>query len=586
MNNKIYEDIWLSFNQNNLKQINLRFATKQSELIFSEIEEYFNSKSNYKLIHLSSISSDDEHYLKEKAILFQCLVENFKKTITKSKAKLSFDDREFQLQGIEDKFIYAICPFSGEIIKSNKSVVVTRDVIFYRFSSREIFYVITTNLGSGFKKGAIYFPNNELIIQWDENTWGFNKGHLIQFKALLVSNFNEFNYYFSDDTQQRKIAVIIGCSHFAHEILNELSGIYRIYRKGSLNKIDKFFITAESFGKINQIFPEIPVDKIKYFNGGRNIPSKTEQEFVRSEMVQEIVRSEMLKEIVSNEYLVINVGDCFIKDELVDRIYKVAVKNCSAEVIDKIKVAKKKHFPLLWISIRAGYRSWTNQVEGISQIINSLAKDFPKLGVVFDGFSLSADYFGDRPLQPNNFVLETIKRENEIASQIINNLSNLEMGVFNTIGCSIWESNVWANTIDLYLTNHGTTQHKVGWLANKPGIVHSNKTILKRNNQWVANLRESGINPIYISDIHVKDSDVEFLQRTKDEFRDDLNNYDIDWRVLYKEIWKLSKLIEKRRNLIGKFLNFFNQSQKNNKKMLKFSKEILKFKLKCVLNYD
>jgi hypothetical protein len=531
MNNEICKDIWLSLNQSYLKPINKELISSSSELIFSEVKQYFENHTKCKVINLRRLKEDDWNYFSEKKISLSYLIKNFERTINAEKDKITPDPRKFQLEAVKDKFIYAVCPFSGRLLRSNQSVFVTRSVIFYRFTSQEkLFYLITTNFGDGFTKGALYFPESELIIKADSEKWGFKRENIIQFKAIIVCNYQDFCNYFSNQNSNKRIAVIIGSTeNFAHHLWNQLSGINRLYENKLLNKVDRFLVFREPLGEINQIFPEIPTDKIEKI--------KTD--------------NEAIQEILKNNYLVVNVGDRFIKNDLANRVYKVAFNNCPSKVIDQVKEAKENFFPLLWISIRSHNRTWINQVDGLTKVIDSLAKKFPKMGVVFDGFSLPAD----RNLYPNRYqgIFEIIKRENEIVNEITQNLSNLKIGIFNTVGCSIFETNVWAHAIDIYLAHHGTIQHKVGWLANKQGIVHSNQKVLKNPYNYVGKAREFGIPPIYISHIHVKDTKIE--GKEANDLRGDLDNYDLDWTVLYDEVLKLTKSITRKESFTTKLFN-------------------------------
>ncbi|MDJ0688698.1 MAG: hypothetical protein QNJ41_09320 [Xenococcaceae cyanobacterium MO_188.B32] len=380
----------------------------------------------------------------------------------------------------------------------------------------------------GFPKSAIYFPQYELLFEFETPKWSISLRTISKFKALLVSNFDKFHRYFHSQLNIKKIAVIIGAENFAHNILNELSGINRLYQRNLLNKVDKFLVLREPLGSIDKIFPEIPIGKIKYIN-----------------------QNKIWQEIVSNNYLVVNIGDCFIKQDLVNRVYQVAINNCSLEVINRIKKAKESYSPLLWVSIRVGNRTLTNQIECLSKVINALYQNFPQLGVVFDGFSLPADYGIKRPQQAYQKILgdremedieSIIKQQNEVANNIVNNLlSNIK--VFNTIGCSIFETNIWANAIDIYLAHHGTMQHKVGWLANKPGVVHSNSKVLG-SFKWIVGVREFEIRPVYINQKYARNVDIEKngkynkLTVLKKSF-----NYYIDWKVIYRELYKIAMSI-------------------------------------------
>jgi hypothetical protein len=75
-----------------------------------------------------------------------------------------FDPLAFQLTAVNEKAIYAVCPFTGKLVTSHHSLLANISVIFYRFESVQVFYMITAGL-DGFKKNAIYFPQQELVVQ-------------------------------------------------------------------------------------------------------------------------------------------------------------------------------------------------------------------------------------------------------------------------------------------------------------------------------------------------------------------------------------------------------------------------------------
>jgi hypothetical protein len=292
---------------------------------------------------------------------------------------------------------------------------------------------------------------------------------------------------------------------------NELSGIYRMYKSGNLSKIDEFWIVSEPVGPIEQIFPEIPLEKIKYVN-----------------------RKNLSQEMLDNNYFSFRLGLNFITEDLANRIHQISIKLCSSNFLAKVEEIKKKHFPLLWISLRLYNRTWISQIEGIANIIKNLAKYFPNLGIVIDGFSLPYNFVS------NSSVQATIEQEQETVKNI-KSLLLPDIQVYDTIGCMLYESIVWAYAIDLYFVHHGTIQHKVGWTANKPGVVHTSKNLLKKKKSvlelpayWA---RENGLAPVYIS----KDYITDYVDKVKKPLarRAKMNNYDFDWKIAYEELLKL-----------------------------------------------
>ena len=179
--------------------------------------------------------------------------------------------------------------------------------------------------------------------------------------------------------------------------------------------------------------------------------------------------------------------------------------------------------------------------------------------MVIDGFSLPYGFVN------NPSVEETIKKEKETVSEIQSFLSP-EIKVYDTTGCMLWESIVWAHAIDLYIAHHGTIQHKVGWTANKPGIVHTNRQLLETKvsilNHPTSWARENSILPIYIPNNYITDV-TENIKKNLNEKRSDLNNYDCDWRVIYEETLNLALSIRDER--VNAHLNTENQLKKTGK---------------------
>ena len=108
-----------------------------------------------------------------------------------------------------------------------------------------------------------------------------------------------------------------------------------------------------------------------------------------------------------------------------------------------------------------------------------------------------------------------LSQENEIVDSIVNNLrqSQVAVGIFNIIGHSIFDANVWAQAIDVYVSPYGSLQHKVGWFANKPGLVHTNETLLQNRAEYVWAAVENGIPPRYITRDSVSDIKSESKER-------------------------------------------------------------------------
>jgi hypothetical protein len=527
-----FEDTWFLLNAAELKPLPERVYQTNSQAGFHSAFQYFKDNAHSRFINLRMLGETDKSYLLSRGLSPRYLIANLKKTIRGA----YLDALAFQSAAVNRRAVYAFCPFTGKLIKSEHSFLANINVIFYRFQSIGVFYVVVAGL-DGFKKNALYFPKEELIVTTG-NSWTFEEDDLFELKARVVSNPLLCHKYLTNcNASSKRTAVCIGFFHFAHHLWNELSGLHRLYRENLLRRIDKFLVLREPLGDIQHIFPEIPNIKIE---------KKSDT-------------SAIFEEILTHNYLAVRVGDYSVAKDLIHRVYRVAKGNCSRTLMSTVKEVRKRYSPLLWVGIRVGSRTWINQVDGLSNVISSLHAEFPRLGVIFDGFSLPADRITGSA--DDSEYAGILSKENKVVSDIIKRVKQHPEGtpgIFSIIGSSIFEANIWAHAIDVYVSPYGTLQHKVGWFANKPGIIHTNRTVLANPSKYIWAAIDNAIRPHYISDAAV--TDIRNLERAVlyRELRDlnesgagilaavkriqedpDLDNYDVDWEVLLKELLEL-----------------------------------------------
>ncbi|ACK73259.1 Tetratricopeptide TPR_2 repeat protein [Gloeothece citriformis PCC 7424] len=554
-NKSIYSQIWEGLNQLDLESLDGKDYLWPKKLDKKEVIRYFTQTCKYKVLDLNNLSKEDEQYIENVGLSVEYLNLNKAYLITKNgveqesenclwdwdKANIfptqvhprqvkHYKKTQYQISMIKEGCIYAICPWSGKVLKSNDSLVSISETyhIFYRFSGREIFYLITGNYWNSSKQ-ILYFPKTDLIVDLDlaerYKETELYIDDLNRFKGYLVTNWNSIKAYLLNFNKNRETVVLINTLHFAHHLMDELGGLGKLNNYNCLNQVDKFLVAAEPFGKLNEIFPAIKKERIK-----RIFPSEKKS-----------VNKILAQEILENNFFAIRVGGFkFVTEELANQIYHISVKKCNSAFLAEVEQAKQKHFPVLWITIRLGLRTWISQVEGIANIIVKLWQDFPNLGVIIDGFSLPCGFENDSSL------IKIIKNETETVRKI-KALLPPEIKVYDTVGCMLYESIVWSYAVDLYLAHHGTLQHKIGWIANKTGVVHTNCQSFKINNPDMSDflglwVREKKIKPIYISEDYITDV---VTNVSKKAVRKDLNNYECDWKVMYKELFELASLIKR-----------------------------------------
>lgn len=521
---EIYESLWKGFNQ--LGTIDRQYSYYPSDLQSSEIEQYFVYKSKYTVMNIWNLSEGERAFLEknniylanieliaqDKIALEEIYINSFvednqSRELTKKYPKTEYSKfvshqhlnqiNAYQQSIAETGYIYSICPVTGKIIRSNQSFydVGWLPIISYRFVGYETYYLTVGHFWG--PKLFIYFPRLELIIHLSHPHAEWQAKDVInRLKANMVSCWKETLNYISTPT--KKVAAILGTiPNIGHYFWNEVTGIYYLYENEILSKLDLILIEPHEYFNLGGIFPEV-VDKIRRITDKRSV----------------------FKTIIGENYCALRATNVLVKESLAVRVYDGSAKRCSQSVLEEVEQARKKHFPLLWFGIRTHNKSWVSQVEGIVNIVKSLAADFPNLGVVIDGWSRTEieDAYGESMIAKDQATL------NKILDIIPSSI-----GIYSTIGSMMYEKVVWAYAIDLYVIPLGSGSTVVSWIANKPGVMHANSMINQGFREQVTNGRENSVPPVFIA--------VEDIVDIIDPEISPYNlSYDIDWKVIYNEV--------------------------------------------------
>lgn len=514
---KIYEDIWKGLNQ-------LEYIEEDNPDYLTEIEpesafKYFQLASTYKVVSLQSLTEDDKNYLENIGLslanveliaqdnfpLQEMYVNSFDAPNKQILPNINLT-APYQQVLVEHGYIYSVCPFSGKVIRSNQSFVINHQDIghhdlqgfIYRFVGREIFYLMYgCTMG---EKLLIYFPNRELIINLVQGLIPFARSEqsINKFKAYIVSYRQQVKSYL--EHEEKKVVNVVGLGfNLGHYLWQELTALDNLSKNGILSKIHKILIGPGEYFSIGDIFPEISPEKMTQIKDVWDV----------------------FKTVVDNNYVAFRANASFIEEQLINRIGEVSVKKCTQDFLTEVETAKK-HFPLLGVQIRTSSRVWLGQAEGIANIIKSLYSDFPNLGVVFDGWSLTGN---EDSLSINWSIIES---EKAVMEEILS-LIPPTINTYNAIGATTYETVVWwTQAIDVGITPLGAGVTFSLWIANNPNvIVHAATPFLN----WCADeIKTSKSRENLKSQILVP----------KESIVDANNyNYDCDWEVIYKEVLKL-----------------------------------------------
>lgn len=518
---EVYQYIWNEINQKQFKIFDESQYCYPSKLNWGKVNRYFDRVNNYKVIDLSTINQKDKLILESNSIdleklkiieqdidLNRQLVNYDVKTNSRERSKIIF----FLPEDMINTSCYSsICPITGKKVQSNYSFFLDGQFAGYLFTGEETFYLF--NSSPLFRKTFVYFPHLELIIKLKPT--GIDPVQSInRWKANVVTHWQKAIKYMSY-SGRREVALTHGwmCST-AHHLLNDLTGIQRLVETGTIKKVNKILEGRfQYYGDLEEIFPEIPKEKIV------KVPD--------SEL------SHLPQFILEGNYFALKSGQAFITEDLAKRIHKVAINKCNTQILKKLENAQK-HFPLILMTLRSsGRRMWVSQVQGIANIIQKLSLDFPNLGIVLDGVS--------RPDRKENSLSDKekglLEDDQAAVKQILDLLQDTQTNIYDTIGCTMSESILWAHAVDFYIVPFGGGMAKVTYLANKPGIVYCNSTILEtsyKDHWYTASQRENGVAPTYIPSHHI----VDIKGSEKNSIVD---NYECDWKGIYDEAIKMIK---------------------------------------------
>jgi len=512
----ICEKIWQELHQ--LDPIDEANSFDEIEIKLEVVEEFFRLASKYKILTLQSLTEADNKYLEQVGLslpsleligqhnwdLEEIYINSFGDSPQEHLATKINLSLPYQQVLLETGYIYSLCPFSGKVLRSNQSFVINHyerghhdlQGFIYRFVGSEIFYLMNgCVLG---EKLLVYVPRLELIINLNAALVGFAPAEesINKLKSYMVSCWKQVKSYIA--TEEKKVVDVVGLGfNIGHYLWQDLTGIDLIYKNGLSQNMDIIVGDGEYFS-IGEIFPEIPPHNQIH--------------------VKDVW--DAFKTVLDNNYVAFRANGLFIEEKLINRLCEASFKKCEQKFLNEVEIAKQ-HFPLLAVQIRTSSRVWLGQAEGIANIIKSLYSDFPNLGVVFDGWSLTGNE------DSVSTSLPIIESEKAIMKEILA-LIPPSIDTYSAIGATTFETVTWWDrAIDLHISPLGAGLVYSLWIAGKIGVVHASTLLLNNYRQSCtsSSFRESQLPQVLIPNDCVVDAA-------------DLN-YNCDWKGIYNEVIKL-----------------------------------------------
>ena len=168
----------------------------------------------------------------------------------------------------------------------------------------------------------------------------------------------------------------------------------------------------------------------------------------------------------STDHLVVQPGGYFVSTRLIERVVgaMAALPILDLSAHQPVFPAERP-FPIVWIGLRVGSRSWWDQEFQIPELIRRIHDRYPDALFLLDGFSF--------PLGEDEVSAKwsaSIDQLGKLADSVVAACGESAQ-VLSLVGNTLRESVLWAREVDTYLTPLGTSQHKVGWFTDAPGAV-------------------------------------------------------------------------------------------------------------------
>jgi hypothetical protein len=470
------------------------------------VRDSIDQRCNYRVIDPAELSPDDRRFLDAHGLSLEFIVRNKDEPYPPAHGcSDGTKGEDFQLRAIMDGSLATRCPYTGRIIHSNRSFLAAEGApIFYRYEHQdEVFYLAVGIPGIGYQKLYFYFPVLQAVVLIRSRAFWHGRANIDALRALLICNWQAVRAYVAAVIPP-VVTVLVDNPDFAHHLWNDLTGIDRLLTAMPGVRLPPIVVCSEPFSPLDAIFPALDLVRI--------IRERSDTLFRNS--------------LRQNRFLV-RIGDKHIHDRVIAGLSRAAERLCGQEMVRAVRHMRQEHWPILWVTIRTGNRTWVSQCVGIPCIVNDLLREFPRLALIIDGFCLPHDHPAISAQEQDLILAEEMACVRAIRARL-----PAALMVRSNVGRPLAESVLFAGIADCYLSHHGSLQHKIGWIANCPGVVHSNRDDLCNlsGRRRALSARHGAVLPSLLDPATVLDVGGGAPKRG-DKWNDTVSNYDFDYRV-------------------------------------------------------
>ena len=394
-----------------------------------------------------------------------------------------------------------LCPFTGERDLARDTI--NLHTFLHQKNGRTCIIFSDPDISLAPADSAWFFPDLRIVL-----TVGWNMRPEIDLATTMqrvMDNLEAVEFHLA--APQRTIMISEeGMGHIGHYIWNVISGWKHLFDliKPSDIKILTSYDGGHFFGGVTELYE----DELRSVGQVLKLPRR-EDAFIT---------------MLTQQGLSLILRDRHVSEDVAERVQAWCRQHVSDAFLRTRDGLRRSADPLLMITIRLENRAWIEQEGGFINIIQSLAAEHPRLGVVIDGLNAL-------PPGTQTYAKMSVTDEQAIAERIIAACPTVRF--INAIGCTPAEGVLWCASVDAFLAPIGAGLAKSRWIANKPGVGFSNRTFLEDGHfegYLYSHFRENPTAMRYIAREHVRDAD---------EGHHGLRgraNFSMDWRAPLAEL--------------------------------------------------
>ena len=297
--------------------------------------------------------------------------------------------------------------------------------------------------------------------------------------------------------------VELNAPHFGHYVWNNVSALGGLLGPGAL--APDFHVSRPGacfFAPVTELLPELS----------------------RQPQFQVGLEPEMLA-LAAEQQAVLAFGkDMEISSAIAGRVLGWATRTCPPAGLAMLRQLRAAPGPLVLLGLRLGNRAWLEQAEGLVALAEALAARPGGASFVLDGM------VGGLPMGWTHQLM-SLDAEMALAAQVMAGIRRFAP-CESVVGASMAESLVACDLCDIFVAPGGSGLARYKWLANKPGVLLSNRVALDHTHPegWGVRAfehhREGGIPSRFIAPEAVRDVPAEEREGLIHA------NFSLDWRVV------------------------------------------------------